>query len=80
MSNTNFTPNDTLSLDKIGFCLPRCCSLPLKDFFKCMPSFVEGDDQHWEVPPNASHVLSKCDGKFDLWSQLEVNFMITNGI
>jgi hypothetical protein len=35
-----------LSLDKIGFCLPRCCSFPLKDFFKCMPSFVKGDDQH----------------------------------
>jgi hypothetical protein len=45
-----------------------------------MPSFVEGDDQHWEVPPNASHVLSKYDGKFDLWSQLDVNFMIANGI
>jgi hypothetical protein len=35
-----------LSLDELGFCLPRCCSLPLKDFFECMPSFVEGDDQH----------------------------------
>lgn len=54
---------------QMSFCLLRCCSLPLRYLFRCMPSSIESDDHHQEPPLGARQAQSKRDREVVRWNQ-----------